>query len=722
MASLEEVLRGSGTQKQYNTQMQNTQGVSIVNIPNVAKTSDMTQDVEKLMTSVENFAKVKYKLSEDAMQTVATDHLVQYEVYKNEVLSDQTMNPRDKNKLILQKVTELNDSVKEQLDGDEISSRVYNETFYNKAKIDYAQTGYKLEKEAYDDDLKIQDNTFKDAVRTTPYLTKSSLLKLQDNNIKEGKYAVSDVEAYIIDNKVNVMSEMYDMDRASIYKNGILNAANIEKYIGDYVTVKDNQIEFKKGISGYEQMKIMALYGDIQSKESTKMASERTLIQTNYKEAITNEIITLKSNGDISGLKALKEKVISYLDNTTGVTAITINQMVDAINTDIKNLKPGSDGTLTMKKSFTRTQTKEADTPQTILAKVNEFSTLDEATFIAKYPDKAYDYVNTQSEYQGFREDLSSGNIHTSTNPTSILYSKSIMREAEGKLKNIIKKKELTSNDAKLFNSYIGTILETGKTSDYVSGLISTMTTSQKTYSSLNEVRASVLLSRNGELLKGLEEKDKRLMTGTGISSKINQILESKENMSDDERLRRINITKNSIASTKTLVSNQQVSDFTNIWKADRGQFFTFFDADISETTAKHIVMNGITDGALTVDSSPEEMAKYANAQLQTFDASDQKLSLGMVFESIPFVSNNATIPARFKGSKFSSSQIKKAFKNLLDVNNVTLSDIKADTVFVNGEASVIVTKKGKDGGANRQIGILNAQSMPKYFYIKRGK
>ena len=71
MASLAEIT-GDGTKRQLSSDMSSSTGVQITNTPNVGKVYDMTNDVDKLVSSAGTFAKTMYAFSDDAMKTVAS--------------------------------------------------------------------------------------------------------------------------------------------------------------------------------------------------------------------------------------------------------------------------------------------------------------------------------------------------------------------------------------------------------------------------------------------------------------------------------------------------------------------------------------------------------------------------------------------------------------------------------------------------------------------------
>ena len=152
MASLAEIT-GEVSKRSNSTEFTATQGVQLFNTPDVAKTADMSGDVDRLLGNVQTFAKTMYSLGEDAMTQVAIDHRIKYAEAKNRILNntDRDLNngdvfrtPEEQKLELTAYVQELNNSVKEQINGNEISQSIYDKSFTSQIKEDYVSTIGKL--------------------------------------------------------------------------------------------------------------------------------------------------------------------------------------------------------------------------------------------------------------------------------------------------------------------------------------------------------------------------------------------------------------------------------------------------------------------------------------------------------------------------------------------------------------------------------------------------
>lgn len=730
MASLAEIT-GDGTKRQLSSDMSSSTGVQITNTPNVGKVYDMTNDVDKLVSSAGTFAKTMYAFSDDAMKAVASDHLVQYQLHKADILSNPNLSYEQQQESITNKVLELNNSVKEQL-GDDRNRTIYDDTFYNKAKIDYSNTGVELSKLALTRDLGIEKDGFDQLLSIAPETNKNILKDALSNNIKNNKFSVYEVETAIINAKVKNVKDKYLTDRTTLINNdGSINSKNVTNILGDYLTIDQNgKMIPKEGITANEALAVNDLASDISLKEDVYKAKVLKDTWTKNEDIFTKQFVNLTGSSDIKSYSALAGNII-YAMNNNQLDPIKAKTMMTSIEAQVKEIQKGDKPKeISWTKISARIIPKDDDTPAVLKQKLNNLNGVSKEALLKAYPDNADDIENAYYNLDQFKQDVNNDTVPMSSNKYSEMINKSNNKEYENLLKNQLNNKN-TTNDQ--LSKTVDKILETNVESPFIKTLTNTLTNDKFSFKTIAEAKAAIRLGVNSKALSYVA--DKTVFNETSLLQDLNSILNDKTK-NDNDKLAMVNMTKNIHINTAKTLDKGNVSDaLKNI--SEGGDLFTVFNINVDRNKVLPFLSDGLRNRDITADSSPEQIADHIKNNTFSFGTMNQnKLGNGF-WEStkklskvvtVDMFANNILLPKEivFYGKKnatapvtrqvWNQEAITKVFANFLDSKKLSIGDVDVQTV-VNpkfGTKNIIIKdSKGKP------IEVMTPVKMYKYFNMK---
>lgn len=730
MASLAEIT-GDGTKRQLSSDMSSSTGVQITNTPNVGKVYDMTNDVDKLVSSAGTFAKTMYAFSDDAMKAVASDHLVQYQLHKADILSNPNLSYEQQQESITNKVLELNNSVKEQL-GDDRNRTIYDDTFYNKAKIDYSNTGVELSKLALTRDLGIEKDGFDQLLSIVPETNKKILTDALSNNIKHNKFSVYEVESAIINAKVKNVKDKYLTDRTTLFNNdGSINSKNVTNILGDYLTIDQNgKMIPKEGITANEALAVNDLASDISLKEDVYKAKVLKDTWTKNEDIFTKQFVNLTGSSDIKSYSALAGNII-YAMNNNQLDPIKAKTMMTSIEAQVKEIQKGDKPKeISWTKISARIIPKDDDTPAVLKQKLNNLNGVSKEALLKAYPDNADDIENAYYNLDQFKQDVNNDTVPMSSNKYSEMINKSNNKEYENLLKSQLNNKN-TTNDQ--LSKTVDKILETNVESPFIKTLTNTLTNDKFSFKTIAEAKAAIRLGVNSKALSYVA--DKTVFNETSLLQDLNSILNDKTK-NDNDKLAMVNMTKNIHINTAKTLDKGNVSDaLKNI--SEGGDLFTVFNINVDRNKVLPFLSDGLRNRDITADSSPEQIADHIKNNTFSFGTMNQnKLGNGF-WEStkklskvvtVDMFANNILLPKEivFYGKKnatapvtrqvWNQEAITKVFANFLDSKKLSIGDVDVQTV-VNpkfGTKNIIIKdSKGKP------IEVMTPVKMYKYFNMK---
>lgn len=730
MASLAEIT-GDGTKRQLSSDMSSSTGVQITNTPNVGKVYDMTNDVDKLVSSAGTFAKTMYAFSDDAMKAVASDHLVQYQLHKADILSNPNLSYEQQQESITNKVLELNNSVKEQL-GDDRNRTIYDDTFYNKAKIDYSNTGVELSKLALTRDLGIEKDGFDQLLSIAPETNKNILKDALSNNIKNNKFSVYEVETAIINAKVKNVKDKYLTDRTTLINNdGSINSKNVTNILGDYLTIDQNgKMIPKEGITANEALAVNDLASDISLKEDVYKAKVLKDTWTKNEDIFTKQFVNLTGSSDIKLYSALAGNII-YAMNNNQLDPIKAKTMMTSIEAQVKEIQKGDKPKeISWTKISARIIPKDDDTPAVLKQKLNNLNGVSKEALLKAYPDNADDIENAYYNLDQFKQDVNNDTVPMSSNKYSEMINKSNNKEYENLLKSQLNNKN-TTNDQ--LSKTVDKILETNVESPFIKTLTNTLTNDKFSFKTIAEAKAAIRLGVNSKALSYVA--DKTVFNETSLLQDLNSILNDKTK-NDNDKLAMVNMTKNIHINTAKTLDKGNVSDaLKNI--SEGGDLFTVFNINVDRNKVLPFLSDGLRNRDITADSSPEQIADHIKNNTFSFGTMNQnKLGNGF-WEStkklskvvtVDMFANNILLPKEivFYGKKnatapvtrqvWNQEAITKVFANFLDSKKLSIGDVDVQTV-VNpkfGTKNIIIKdSKGKP------IEVMTPVKMYKYFNMK---
>lgn len=730
MASLAEIT-GDGTKRQLSSDMSSSTGVQITNTPNVGKVYDMTNDVDKLVSSAGTFAKTMYAFSDDAMKAVASDHLVQYQLHKADILSNPNLSYEQQQESITNKVLELNNSVKEQL-GDDRNRTIYDDTFYNKAKIDYSNTGVELSKLALTRDLGIEKDGFDQLLSIAPETNKNILKDALSNNIKNNKFSVYEVETAIINAKVKNVKDKYLTDRTTLINNdGSINSKNVTNILGDYLTIDQNgKMIPKEGITANEALAVNDLASDISLKEDVYKAKVLKDTWTKNEDIFTKQFVNLTGSSDIKSYSALAGNII-YAMNNNQLDPIKAKTMMTSIEAQVKEIQKGDKPKeISWTKISARIIPKDDDTPAVLKQKLNNLNGVSKEALLKAYPDNADDIENAYYNLDQFKQDVNNDTVPMSSNKYSEMINKSNNKEYENLLKSQLNNKN-TTNDQ--LSKTVDKILETNVESPFIKTLTNTLTNDKFSFKTIAEAKAAIRLGVNSKALSYVA--DKTVFNETSLLQDLNSILNDKTK-NDNDKLAMVNMTKNIHINTAKTLDKGNVSDaLKNI--SEGGDLFTVFNINVDRNKVLPFLSDGLRNRDITADSSPEQIADHIKNNTFSFGTMNQnKLGNGF-WEStkklskvvtVDMFANNILLPKEivFYGKKnatapvtrqvWNQEAITKVFANFLDSKKLSIGDVDVQTV-VNpkfGTKNIIIKdSKGKP------IEVMTPVKMYKYFNMK---
>lgn len=730
MASLAEIT-GDGTKRQLSSDMSSSTGVQITNTPNVGKVYDMTNDVDKLVSSAGTFAKTMYAFSDDAMKAVASDHLVQYQLHKADILSNPNLSYEQQQESITNKVLELNNSVKEQL-GDDRNRTIYDDTFYNKAKIDYSNTGVELSKLALTRDLGIEKDGFDQLLSIAPETNKNILKDALSNNIKNNKFSVYEVETAIINAKVKNVKDKYLTDRTTLINNdGSINSKNVTNILGDYLTIDQNgKMIPKEGITANEALAVNDLASDISLKEDVYKAKVLKDTWTKNEDIFTKQFVNLTGSSDVKSYSALAGNIIYAMSNNQ-LDPIKAKTMMTSIESQVKEIQKGDKPKeISWTKISARIIPKDDDTPAVLKQKLNNLNGVSKEALLKAYPDNADDIENAYYNLDQFKQDVNNDTVPMSSNKYSEMINKSNNKEYENLLKNQLNNKN-TTNDQ--LSKTVDKILETNVESPFIKTLTNTLTNDKFSFKTIAEAKAAIRLGVNSKALSYVA--DKTVFNETSLLQDLNSILNDKTK-NDNDKLAMVNMTKNIHINTAKTLDKGNVSDaLKNI--SEGGDLFTVFNINVDRNKVLPFLSDGLRNRDITADSSPEQIADHIKNNTFSFGTMNQnKLGNGF-WEStkklskvvtVDMFANNILLPKEivFYGKKnatapvtrqvWNQEAITKVFANFLDSKKLSIGDVDVQTV-VNpkfGTKNIIIKdSKGKP------IEVMTPVKMYKYFNMK---
>lgn len=239
----------------------------------------LATDVSKIVSGINNFAKVQYDLSEKATKRMAIDHKLGFVEASNAILGEKSLSEEDKKKYITEAVGNYADLSAKYLEDNQNLKDIYDDTFTNQIRETYSRTMLTLDNAIYQRDIGIEKNEVARVASGGNTVTLEDIKSVGETLLKDGIYTESDM--------IQLHSKSIN---AQLNKDIDLQAANGIEYANNFIIKhKNGQMSFNKDFANTQYASYFRQYGSLDKNGQFKF-NENVEANEPAKEAITSTI------------------------------------------------------------------------------------------------------------------------------------------------------------------------------------------------------------------------------------------------------------------------------------------------------------------------------------------------------------------------------------------------------------------------------------------------
>jgi hypothetical protein len=270
------------SQQQYSPQISGEAGMNTPVQVSSNKAESLVTDISKLVGGIEQFAKVKYDLSNEATKQMAIDHKLSFIETKNSIMSipEQELSLEDKQKYISEATGNFQKLSAEHIKDDSNAQQIYDEVFTNGIRETYSNTMARLDNAIYDRDMKEQVAYVGEIADKGNIVKPSELLSVANEAIK-GKFTDKDK---VLTANISGIQKQIDTTASSDLKNGLL-------YEDRFIKKNDNGT-YSFDTNSLER-EFNSMYGNYGTYKNGKFILDDSISsEIENDEVIKNEILT----------------------------------------------------------------------------------------------------------------------------------------------------------------------------------------------------------------------------------------------------------------------------------------------------------------------------------------------------------------------------------------------------------------------------------------------
>ena len=303
---------------------------------NPTPVDSFANDIDALLGSTLKASKAYFDLSDDATKRVAIDHTIQYEEKKSSIMSDNNLSIMEKKQQLGSLVSDLNSSVADTLLRNERSKEIYDDTFNNKVKVDYAKQMAILDDQQNKIDLNTNLQEFDRYMSNgAKYATMEQAKTILASNLKQQTISEYDIEKSFLNYKSEYANNIRLQDNTMFNK----LYSNREAYLKEFVPEFDSLSDASKGIAlqGYEKVKNL-VQKDLRE-SSTEFANQLLTTAIESKNIGTLENLTnqLKNNKDNLDSSTYMHTLNTLVSMKTGIAKEANTQVEHNLKSFIAN-------------------------------------------------------------------------------------------------------------------------------------------------------------------------------------------------------------------------------------------------------------------------------------------------------------------------------------------------------------------------------------------------